>query len=66
MKDPFPLDAEDLVEWLTENYPPRCIKPNEDLTTAHRYAGQRELVEKLMHWRDREDRSRVQHQTAEA
>jgi len=41
------LSAEQLVDYLDAVYPHRCIKPNDSLEDAHRYAGMRELVDKL-------------------
>lgn len=36
-----------LIEELDKLYPPRCIKPQETLAEAQRYAGAREVVELL-------------------
>ena len=49
---PLPRTAEALVEELDELYPPRCIGRNQSPEDAHRYAGARELVEKLLQRRD--------------
>jgi len=55
--EPLPRTAEALVEELDEQYPPRCIRRNQTPEDAHRYAGARELVERLILRRDaiRED-----------
>jgi hypothetical protein len=48
----MPRDADFLVTRLNELYPHRCIGVNESLEQAQRYAGMRELVDFLVHWRD--------------
>ena len=48
----MPRDADLMVERLDALYPHRCIGMNESLEQAHRYAGMRELVDFLVHWRD--------------
>jgi hypothetical protein len=49
---PMPRDADLMVTKLDELYPHRCIGLNESLEQAHRYAGMRELVDFMVHWRD--------------
>ena len=39
----------DLVDELDKAFPPRCIGENESPEAAHRYAGARALVDKLLH-----------------
>jgi hypothetical protein len=48
----MPRDADLMVTRLDELYPHRCIGVNESLEQAQRYAGMRELVDFLVHWRD--------------
>lgn len=38
----------DLVEWLKENFPPRCIGQNETEAEARYYAAQHELAKRLI------------------
>ncbi len=45
---PLPHTAIQLVEELAKSIPQRCIQPGETLEAAHRYAGQRDLVESLL------------------
>lgn len=52
MPKPLPRTAEALVDELEELYPARCIRRGETPEDAHRYAGARELVEKLVQRRD--------------
>lgn len=49
--DPFPPMSEDLVEELDRRYPHRCIEREETPEEAHRYAGKRELIDRLMQWK---------------
>lgn len=46
-RDPLPIETEALVKRLDHLFPPRCIKPGEDPSAAHRYAGKRDLIEWL-------------------
>lgn len=46
----FPLHATELLKQLQTEFPPRCIKPEESLEDAHRYAGKVELVAYLQTW----------------
>lgn len=45
---PLPFSAADLIEELDKQNPARCIKPDETLELAHRYAGKRELIDNLL------------------
>lgn len=38
------MPAEELVDYLNEKFPQRCIKLNETEAEAHRYAGQQDLI----------------------
>lgn len=42
------MKVEELAEYLHENFPPRCIQPNETEAEAHRYAGQQDLIVYLL------------------
>jgi hypothetical protein len=44
----LPVYATDLVRELDKSTPARCIRRGESPEDAHRYAGQRELVEGLL------------------
>lgn len=44
----LPHTAYELIEYLDRMIPPRCIGLRESLEDAHRYAGQRALVEVLV------------------
>lgn len=46
-QNPFPEFSEDLIKKLDRDFPPRCIRPGESLEDHQRYAGKRELVDKL-------------------
>lgn len=46
--DRLPVLAIDLILELDKAYPHRCIGPVEDPIRAHRYAGKRELIDKLL------------------
>lgn len=49
------------IEHLDSMHPPRCIKANEDLIQAHRYAAVREYIDELIalkvEWMESEDES---------
>lgn len=45
----IPVYSADLIQELDALVPPRCIGAGESLESAHRYAGQRQLVEHLLH-----------------
>lgn len=45
----LPMYSFDLVDELDKLYPPRCIGETESLEAAHRYAGARAVVDKLLH-----------------
>jgi hypothetical protein len=47
---PFPSSSKELLEWLDEQIPHRCIAPNEDELTARHYAGKRALIDQLIQW----------------
>lgn len=38
----------DLIKELDRSFPPRCIRSNESVEDAHRYAGRRELIDELL------------------
>jgi len=43
----FPNTVIGLIELMEKEVPPRCIGHNETAESAHRYAGQAELVQKI-------------------
>jgi hypothetical protein len=49
------MSAYDLIDWLDEKYPHRCIEKAEDVTSAHRRSAVRELIDGLIQRRKRED-----------
>lgn len=38
----------ELIKQLDKDYPHRCIKHDQSLEAAHRYAGQRDLIDNLL------------------
>lgn len=52
----LPATARELVDALDKAYPARCIRPDESLESAHRYAGARDLIDTLIYLRARDDR----------
>lgn len=48
MAEKLPSLAADLIRELDRTCPARCIRANESLEDAHRYAGKRELVDSLL------------------
>lgn len=44
----LPIGSYDLIRWLDEQYPNKCIRTGQTLEDAHRYAGKRDLVDTLM------------------
>ena len=66
MKNSIPTDTRTLIDELDEMFPPRCIAKGEAPEDAHRYAGQRDLVEYLRQWqkwtdeKSQKERRRVQ------
>ena len=44
----------DLIDYLAKLYPPKCIRANETLEEAHRYAGAVQLVSDLVEWKENE------------
>lgn len=52
----LPRLSHDLIAELDRLYPPRCIAPGESLEAAHRYAGQRDLVDTLLALVKRDER----------
>ena len=58
--EPLPDSADDLIDWLDKAYPPRCIGIDQSIESAHRYAGQRELIEKLINWKKLQEPRHVQ------
>lgn len=54
MNQPFPASAADLLKYLDEAYPARCIGRDQSPEHAHRYAGQRELIDGLLLWHRRD------------
>tara|TARA_R110002072_G_scaffold151470_2_gene300795 strand:- start:9351 stop:9527 length:177 start_codon:yes stop_codon:yes gene_type:complete len=55
MEKPIPRLSYDLIDLLDELYPPLCIRPGESLADANRYAGQREIVDRLLYWKRSEE-----------
>lgn len=43
----LPTTIPDLLDQLEEQYPPRCLKPGEEVEAHIRYAGKVELIEHL-------------------
>ena len=43
----IPANTVDLLALLEEEYPARCIRPDETLAQANRYAGARELIDNI-------------------
>lgn len=41
---PMPPVSDDFVQWLQENFPPRCKEPGEDLEAHLHYAGKVDLA----------------------
>ena len=52
--DFIPEKSYDLIEYLAQLYPPRCIEENESAEHAQRYAGASELVSQLKQWKNDE------------
>ena len=48
------MTAYELIDLLNEDYPHQCIGPAESKSSAHRYAGKRDLIDQLMQIRDLE------------
>ena len=46
--DQLPLTSKELIEWLDQSNPHRCLGQNEDISRHHRYAGKRELIDSLL------------------
>jgi len=44
---PLPIYTSDLLEELDKEYPLRCILPSETMEQAHRYAGARDVIDRL-------------------
>ena len=53
------LNAVQLVDHLLREWPARCIQPGESEAAAHRYAGKRELIEKLKMRIEREEQDGI-------
>lgn len=47
-RNKIPLLSTDLIEQLDEMYPETCIGPNESVEAAHRRAGKRDLINRLV------------------
>ncbi|CAH0343726.1 hypothetical protein [Rhizobium sp. CECT 9324] len=43
-----PRVTADLVDWLQKTFPPMCIKENQSEISAHRYASQVELAQRII------------------
>ena len=41
----------DLIDLFVTTYPPLCIKPDQSVEDAHRYAGIVDLVQDLQSWK---------------
>lgn len=50
----MPSTSYELIDWLSEQYPARSIRKGQTLEDAHRDAGARELVERLIEQREEE------------
>ena len=50
----LPTASYDLIEFLVEMYPHRCIRPGESVDEAHHYSGKVQLVSELADWMRRE------------
>ena len=53
-----PRIGEDLVDWLRNNFPPRCIAADENPIEAHRYSAKVELAQRLIRMADRKGAGR--------
>lgn len=53
----IPQNSYDLIDYLVELYPARCILENETSEQAHRYAGMVQLVSDLVEWKKSETES---------
>tara|TARA_R100001594_G_scaffold119742_1_gene155226 strand:+ start:855 stop:1070 length:216 start_codon:yes stop_codon:yes gene_type:complete len=53
----IPESSYDLIDYLSELYPQRCILENETPEQAHRYAGACQLVSDLVQWKQNETES---------
>lgn len=49
------MSVHELVDWLNENHPVRCIALDESLAQAHRRAGRREIIDSLINRLEREE-----------
>lgn len=56
MARPIANTVPELIEQLEGMYPPRCIRPDESLEEAHRYAGRQALVTELREWLEYTDK----------
>jgi hypothetical protein len=50
----MPSSAYELIDWLSERYPARPIRKGQSLEDAHREAGARELIDRLILQRSEE------------
>ena len=50
----IPQSAYDLINFLAEHYPQRCVLEHETEIAAHRYAGAAQLVADLVDWKNSE------------
>jgi len=50
----MPPASYELIDWLSSKYPERSIRKGQTLEDAHRYAGARELVDRLIEQRAEE------------
>lgn len=55
-KDNVPVEVVQFITKLSKDFPPRCIKPNEDLNDHLRYAGFSEQIEGALRWLNTEDK----------
>lgn len=51
-EDDLPTSSYVLIDLLNAQIPHRCILPREDERDAHRYAGMRELIDRLIEWKE--------------
>jgi hypothetical protein len=54
----MPRDSFALIELLDKSTPPMCVQKGQSLEEAQRYAGQRDLVEQLLNWKQFEQEGR--------
>ena len=53
LKETLPKSVPELIDMLDKSIPHRCIKKGESEIDAQRYAGTRDLVDRLIMWMNR-------------